>query len=462
MKEKTILATILLAAALALPLPASAQSTAGEVPTTRLSPDEIRASLIPLDEYRQMVAEAAAMRSRDGVVQPLPAPEDAVFDWRDVDGEDWTTPVKNQGMCGSCTIFAGVGAIEGAINVASGFPDADYDLSEQNLLSCTGVSCDSGGMSPAAAFTWGINRGVPDDLCQVYKAIDSDCDDCCEDIDERSIMISEWDFVANGSPMGVPTVEQIKAAISTYGPIGTSMTVYSDLMTYQDGVYVVDDGATEEGGHSVVIVGWNDGNDSWYVKNSWGTSWGDHGYFEIKRGESGLGRETTSWATVDPASVPGSFVLSENEISASFQRDSGETADWTITLQRTAGDGEIPFRVSIPDDAPWLTVEPAEGTLPAGEDLDLVFTFDEAGWVDGTAIDQEVGLAVLGGPGLARGITATLSITNYYQPGDDDAGVDAGDGDGSGSDGCGCVAAGSGGPSEIFRLLQAVLLAFGV
>jgi len=50
--------------------------------------------------------------------------------------------------------------------------------------------------------------------------------------------------------------------------------------------------AQEEGGHGVVLLGYNDddpSNSYWICKNSWGTSWGEDGYFKIKMGVCEIG-----------------------------------------------------------------------------------------------------------------------------------------------------------------------------
>jgi C1A family cysteine protease len=35
------------------------------------------------------------------------------------------------------------------------------------------------------------------------------------------------------------------------------------------------------GGHAVICVGYNDARSVWIMQNSWGTGWGDKGYFYL-------------------------------------------------------------------------------------------------------------------------------------------------------------------------------------
>ncbi|HUT83293.1 MAG TPA: C1 family peptidase [Thermodesulfobacteriota bacterium] len=69
------------------------------------------------------------------------------FDWRNYNGQNWMTPVKDQGACNSCWAFADIGAVEAKINIARNESDFDVDLSEQDLMSCSpdSLGCAIGG-----------------------------------------------------------------------------------------------------------------------------------------------------------------------------------------------------------------------------------------------------------------------------------------------------------------------------
>jgi cathepsin B len=67
------------------------------------------------------------------------------------------------------------------------------------------------------------------------------------------------------------------------------MMVYEDFINWSGkGVYKWDGKSEKYGGHAVVIVGWGETETEkyWIVRNSWGNSWGDEGYFKILRGEN--------------------------------------------------------------------------------------------------------------------------------------------------------------------------------
>lgn len=75
----------------------------------------------------------------------------------------------------------------------------------------------------------------------------------------------------------------------TNGPIETGFMVYQDFMSYAGGIYTCNSNVFM-GGHAVKILGWGEesGTKFWLVANSWGTSWGEKGYFRLEIGQSKL------------------------------------------------------------------------------------------------------------------------------------------------------------------------------
>ncbi len=63
------------------------------------------------------------------------------------------------------------------------------------------------------------------------------------------------------------------------------MTVFTDFLTYKEGIYHrTEDAFKFNGQHVVKIVGWDrqgDGNEFWIVENSWGADWGEEGYVKV-------------------------------------------------------------------------------------------------------------------------------------------------------------------------------------
>ena len=67
-------------------------------------------------------------------------------------------------------------------------------------------------------------------------------------------------------------------------------------------------------GHAVAIVGYDDAEQCWIIKNSWGPDWGENGFFRIAAGTNECGIEDEVYA-INYATVPGaSFVLSPSGI----------------------------------------------------------------------------------------------------------------------------------------------------
>ncbi len=128
--------------------------------------------------------------------------------------------------------------------------------------------------------------GVPDDACLPYTQSDSNCGSTCGDWQSRATRISSWTWITNSSA----DETALKNAIATR-PIPCRMEVYEDFYNYGGGVYSYAWG-NNLGGHFVVLVGWDDAQNCWICKNSWGGGWGESGYFKITKGQCVIG----TWA----------------------------------------------------------------------------------------------------------------------------------------------------------------------
>nr|XP_027225551.1 tubulointerstitial nephritis antigen-like isoform X1 [Penaeus vannamei] len=94
------------------------------------------------------------------------------------------------------------------------------------------------------------------------------------------------------------------------GPVQALMTVHPDFFLYQTGVYTHTGlGGKGSATHSVKLIGWGEARvmgvgivKYWLAENSWGSSWGERGYFKIRRGSNECGiesfccwRESRAW-----------------------------------------------------------------------------------------------------------------------------------------------------------------------
>ena len=283
---------------------ADADWEAGETSVSTLSPEERRTLLgyvpgpgEPELEERERMGAAALAQHRQATAPAVPA----AWDWRNAAGRNYITPVKNQGSCGSCVAFGATAAVEGTAQVIH--TPSGVDLSEASLFYCVaeaqqGRTCATGWWVSDAMNAY-QNIGVPGDSCFPYTPGDQPCNQC-KDWASRALKIKAWRLLSD--------VASMKAWISTRGPIATCFTVYSDFYNYRSGVYKYASGGLV-GGHCVCVVGYDDAHACWICKNSWGTNWGEGGFFRIEYGQCGI--DAAMWAVdgiaaLGPAPVAGS------------------------------------------------------------------------------------------------------------------------------------------------------------
>jgi hypothetical protein len=76
------------------------------------------------------------------------------------------------------------------------------------------------------------------------------------------------------------------------------MAIYQDFFSYTSGVYRHTLG-TLSGYHAVCVVGYSEAEEAWICKNSWGTDWGESGWFKIGYGECGMDTQFAMYGVED-------------------------------------------------------------------------------------------------------------------------------------------------------------------
>ena len=209
------------------------------------------------------------------------------FDLRDW---GWVSPVRNQGHMGSCWTFGMTGTLESALLKAAGITTDFSENNMQNTMITYSIygdkDLDEGGaniigaaylLSWLGAFTQ--DADTYDEMGKISPLITTN-----KDIHVQDIMFTPNNEIPNGT--------QLKEAIMKYGSIDVSYFAEKYFYNPETFAHYVDEDDISPD-HEVSIVGWDDnfpkekfkitppGDGAWIVKNSWGTEWGDNGYFYI-------------------------------------------------------------------------------------------------------------------------------------------------------------------------------------
>jgi len=257
-------------------------------------------------------------------------------------------PPRNQGNCGSCWAFASTGSLAdrfniqslGQINVQLSSaklilcdwqgkeldilrPDIDTsELTDINTQIVRKTSCYGNTLFDAFRYLYTI--GTSTEKCTPYDStlggqLDfrklgqfqtaADLPLCTTVAGTMGDMCSNHVYnketgVEEGDPQRfyrcflfytIPGIEEqggneelIRHDIFRWGPIATGIEVYPDFYDFDASkdIYQWNKEGPKVGGHAISIVGWGEEDNVkyWIIKNSWGTNWGDGGYFRMIRG----------------------------------------------------------------------------------------------------------------------------------------------------------------------------------
>lgn len=208
------------------------------------------------------------------------------FDWRNVKGENYVNPVLDQGFCGSCYATSSLDALASRVRIKTK-NKVKPNYSVENVLKCSEYSqgCKGG-------YGYLVGKYVQDFGAKLRSAKDAGK---CGAHDPQ---LRAADYYYVGGYYGGSTEKSMRKELHKEGPFVVGFNTNGWVYHYETGV-LLDMGKDDshkkvplvnpwqKTTHAVVIVGWGESKDLgkyWIVKNSWGSSWGENGYFRIERG----------------------------------------------------------------------------------------------------------------------------------------------------------------------------------
>lgn len=230
-------------------------------------------------------------------------PPPSSFDLRDINGDSYIGPVRDQGVCGSCYSFGALAAAESVYNRHNGLYDSVVvDFSESFIIwslsplyegfdGCDGASYDY------EELTGLVEHGVPMEADFPYVQIDPGPDN--HHWDAPRVGFTEWYRIPPND------IETTKRIIRRFGAVDVAVFVDGAFQAYPGGIFQNTGTAANSflpyyssTNHAVSLVGWEDdpgdgGMGYWILRNSWGTTWGEDGYMRIRYTSARVSMEGT-------------------------------------------------------------------------------------------------------------------------------------------------------------------------
>lgn len=211
--------------------------------------------------------------------------------------QGFISPIYDQGWCGASWAISTAAVASDRFGIQTKGKEAVI-LAPQHLLSCVRkqLGCSGGHLD----WAWNYIRkiGLVDDDCYPYVGESGRCkvrrSDTLSSVGcQLPTKVPRDHLYRVGPAYSLNNETDIMIEIFESGPVQATMRVYRDFFAYRGGVYrhsAASRNSESNGFHSVRLIGWGEERNGyeitkyWIAANSWGTWWGENGYFRILRG----------------------------------------------------------------------------------------------------------------------------------------------------------------------------------
>ena len=224
------------------------------------------------------------------------------WDWRNVGGDNYVPQPKIQGDCGSCYVFASMSALESRLRIQTHNKDQTV-FSRQFILSCNIYTEGCEGGYPVLIGKFANEFELIPESCMPYKEQTGTCSNYCDyKSSPKKYTVSRYGYL--GGHYGATSEEDMVKELRARGPILGNLAVPWTFSYYKSGIFAHDHVLKKNNGdlsettimdknipwekvdHSTLIIGYGEENGIkfWICMNTWGTDWGENGYYRILRG----------------------------------------------------------------------------------------------------------------------------------------------------------------------------------
>ncbi|MEN6438954.1 MAG: lectin like domain-containing protein [Syntrophobacter sp.] len=240
------------------------------------------------------------------------------------------TPVRNQASCGSCWIFAAVASAESSL-----MPELNVDFSEGAINEFSGfdsVPCEGGNGDKMTAILTRWSSLVPESqfsypYLNLSESFPNNRATPGKSYQVRHVQWIPWDH------------DSIKQAVMTGGAVDVDIAMDVDNCYNETthAFYCADSLSTD---HDICIVGWNDNypkenfktpppeDGAFIVRNSWGKSWGDEGYFYVSYSDRNLGGDGVGYQFKVAENATFDWVYQYDALGHTESRGFGNPTGW--------------------------------------------------------------------------------------------------------------------------------------